>query len=89
MPDREIDDTPRRYDGGVVFRTSLANGSLVVRVSDEALDDRERSSRAHADRLAAFQRHRYAIESVARRKQSQNQREKDGSILVTTSDLNG
>ncbi len=89
MADKHIDGTPQRYDGGVVFRTSIPNGSVVVRISDAALDDCEQSSRVHSDRLAVFQRNRYAIEGVARRKQTQNRREQDGSILITTDDLNG
>jgi hypothetical protein len=69
----------------------MTDGKLVVtvRVSDEALSDAEGSMKPNASTLTVFQRRRYAVESVARRKIVNERREKDGSIMVKTIDLNG
>ena len=84
------DTGARLYDGGIVFRmrAGVALDFVTVWVTDEALDNSEHSRKAHSDRIGAFGRRRYAIESVARRKIEQKKLQKDGSVLITSADLN-
>ena len=89
MADEAIDTTVRCYDGGVIFRMLAGDGFVIVRVTTEALEDREGGPKAHGNYTEILEHHRYTIEGVARRKLSGKKLEEDGSILVDTADLQG
>jgi hypothetical protein len=58
-------------------------------VPEQALSDAEGSMKPNTSTLTIFQRRRYAVESVARRKIANARRENAGSIMIKTIDLNG
>jgi len=86
MTDEVIDTRAQCYSGGVTFRMRAPGGSIAVRVTNEALLERD-GAKAHADYTKMFDRHRYTIESVARRKLMAKRLERDGSVLVSGVDL--
>ncbi len=89
MPDESIDTTAHRFDGGVEFVLRTGERVVTVRVSNEALTDLENGPKAHANYTEIFEHHRYAVESVARRKLGRELLEVDGSILLTGLDFQG
>ena len=90
MADNEaIDTTVRCYDSGVIFRMLAGDGFKIVRVTTEALEDRDGGPKAHSNYTEMLEHHRYTIEGVARRKLRAKDLEDDESILVDTADLQG
>lgn len=65
------------------------DGFVIVRVTTEALEDREGGPKAHSNYPEILEHQRYTIEGVARRKLGGKKLEEDGSILVDTADLQG
>lgn len=89
MTDEIVDITARRFDGGVEFLLNTGEHAVTVKVSNQALTDLENGPKAHANYTEIFEHHRYAVESVARRKLYLKLFEGDGSILLTGEDLQG
>lgn len=80
-----------RYDFDrdvVLFPGKTAEGEVTCAISGEALEDHfDARGTSQRSRLAAFKAHRSEIESAARRRFDTGQRERDGSILIRSSDI--
>jgi hypothetical protein len=74
-----------RYEMGVEFGMRDGPKTVKVRVSTEALQDREPTGQ---DLLWIFNKQRRAIEAAATRKYDAKEIEPDGIVYVRTADLN-
>ena len=90
-PAVEFPDKLERYDPDrllILFPGLTADGEISCAVSGEALRDGFGARGLGKTALtAAFRAHRSEIEDLAERKFANRQREPDGSILVTSSDI--
>jgi hypothetical protein len=77
-----------RYFGGVEFGMKDGGKTVKVRVSDEALQDREPQPQLGREFLKIFNLHRRAIEAAASRKYDAKLIGPDGIVIVRTADLN-
>jgi hypothetical protein len=71
--------------GVVAFWAQDGKTRVRCAISREALDDHFGGD--HRDKVEVFQQHRPAIEEKARRKYLAGDTERDGSVLIRTTDL--
>lgn len=91
QPSITFPDRIERYDPDrdlVLFPARTPGGEITCAVSGEALKDRFGTrGGGEGARLSAFRVHRDEIEAAVRRKYEAGRTERDGSLLIRSSDL--